>query len=285
MVEAHVGNGGFEDAGVFAYVYLRDAVHAPHMFIRRAMEQSCGALAFELAASARGAGIMKFNSRAERDEVIAMSPIAHEENTLSFERHEEADNRFYTFYRVYAEVAVVDYPLEHWDEDSTREVLAALGNMCCLDPTCFNGGDYTSIRVVLRLDHHRELPEQLLVRNHNGPVCLSSVYLIHTWLDTGPEPDWEVYDFGKGLELHTTPRYHPIGNPPTHPAPAGTTEPGGNDLGVGEHHHPHLSVHFAPGRRPCSRGARRAPHPWFYTSHGTASAGFRRCRRPRWRAT
>jgi hypothetical protein len=53
---------------------------------------------------------MKFNSRAERDEVIAMSPVAHEGNTLNFERHEEADNRFYTFYRVYAEVAVVDYP-------------------------------------------------------------------------------------------------------------------------------------------------------------------------------
>jgi hypothetical protein len=146
--------------------------------------------------------------------------VAHEGNSLSFERHEEADNSFYAFYRVYAEVAVVDFPLEHWDEDSTREVLAALGNVWCLDPTCFSGGDYTSIRAVLCLDHHREIPEQLLVRNHNEPACLSTVYLICTWLDAGPEPDREVYDFGNGPELHTAPRYHPVGNPPTQLPPA-----------------------------------------------------------------
>jgi hypothetical protein len=65
MAEAHVGNGDFEDARAFAYVYLRDAVHAPHMFIRRAMEQACGAPAFQLAASPRGAGIMVQLARRE----------------------------------------------------------------------------------------------------------------------------------------------------------------------------------------------------------------------------
>jgi hypothetical protein len=152
-----------------------------------------------------------FNSPEERDEIVAMSPVVYEDNSITIERHEEADNRFYAFYRVYAEVAVMDYPLEHWEEESAREVLAALGNVCCLDPTCFSGGDYTSIRAVLR---HRELPEQLLVRNHNGPACLSTMYLVRTWLDAGPEPDWEEYDFGNGPELHTAPRYHPVGNPP-----------------------------------------------------------------------
>jgi hypothetical protein len=220
MAEAHAGNGEFEDARAFAYVYLRDAMHAPHLFIRRAMEQACGAPAFQLAASARGVGIMKFNSAEERDAIVAMSPVAHEGNLITVERHEEADNRFYAFYRAYAEVAVVDYPLEHWDEDSAREVLAALGNVCCLDPMYFGGGDYTSMRAVLRLDHHRELPEQLLVRNHNGPACLANVCLVRTWVDAGPEPDWGEYDFGHGPELHTAPHYHPVGNPPTQLPPA-----------------------------------------------------------------
>jgi hypothetical protein len=215
MAEAHVGNGDFEDARAFAYVYLCDVLHAPHVFICRAMEQACGATAFQLAASPRGAGIMRFNSPEERDEIVAMSPVVYEDNSITIERHEEADNRFYAFYWVYAEVVVMDYPLEHWEEESAREVLATLGNVCCLDQTCFSGGDYTSIRAVLRLDHHCELPEQLLVRNHNGPACLYTVYMVRTWLDAGPEPDWGEYDFGNGPELHTAPRYHPVGNPPT----------------------------------------------------------------------
>jgi hypothetical protein len=158
---------------------------------------------------------MKFSSPEEREAIVALSPVGFEGNTITIERHEEADNRFYAFYRVYAEVAVVDFPLEHWEEDSAREALAAMGNVCCLDPLCFDGGDNTSIRAVLRLDHHRELPEQLLVRNHDGPACLCNVHLVRTWIDAGPEPEWGEYDFGNGPELHSAPAYHPVGNPPT----------------------------------------------------------------------
>ena len=215
MVEAHVGIGDYDDARCFAYIYLRQAVHAPHLFIRKAMEQACGAPAFHLAASARGVGIMRFASPEERDEIVAMSPIHHDDNTLTVERHEEADNRFYAFYRVYAEIAVVDFPLEHWDEDKAREVLAAVGNVCCIDPECFAGGDYTSMHAVVRLDHHQEIPEQLLVRNHNGPACLANIYAIRTWLDVGQEPEWGDYDFGTAPGIHAAPPYHPVGNPPT----------------------------------------------------------------------
>jgi hypothetical protein len=275
MAEAHAGNGEFEDARAFAYVYLRDAMHAPHLFIRRAMEQACGAPAFQLAASARGVGIMKFNSAEERDAIVAMSPVAHEGNLITIERHEEADNRFYAFYRAYAEVAVVDYPLEHWDEDSAREVLAALGNVCCLDPLCFGGGDYTSMRAVLRLDHHRELPEQLLVRNHNGPACLANVCLVRTWVDAGPEPDWGEYDFGHGPELHTAPHYHPVGNPPRSSRRRRRTwwlrSWSGKTLFLLRHF-----VRSAQGRQRRTQAARRADFLRSCTSPGTASVEFRR---------
>ena len=212
MAEAHVGIGDFEGARCFAYVYLEHAVHSPHLFIRQAMEQAAGALAFQLAASARGAGIMVFNTLEERDEIGAMSPVVHDGNSIRIERHEEADNRFYAFYRVYA---AVDFPLEHWDEDRAREALSAVGNVCCLDPACFDAGDFTSIRAVVRLDHHAELQDQLLVRNHNGPACLANLYAIRTWIDVGPEPDWGDYDFGNAPALHGAPYYHPVGNPPT----------------------------------------------------------------------
>jgi hypothetical protein len=53
---------------------------------------------------------------------------------------------------------VVDFLLKHWDKDKAREVLAMVGNVCCLDPECFVGGDYTSMHVVVRLDHHQDIP-------------------------------------------------------------------------------------------------------------------------------
>lgn len=62
MVEAHVGDGEYEASKVYAYVYLEQVVHSPHLFIR----QACGAPAFHLAASSRGIGIMVFRSHAER---------------------------------------------------------------------------------------------------------------------------------------------------------------------------------------------------------------------------
>jgi hypothetical protein len=220
MAEAHVDNGDFDDARCLAYVFLEHAVHSPHLFIRQAMEQAAGAPPFQLAASARGAGLMIFNTPEERDEIVAKSPISHDGNRLVVSRHEEADNRFYAYYRLYAEIAAVDFPLEHWEEEKARVVLSAVGNVCCLDPACFGGGDYTSMRAVVRLDHHLELPDQLLVRNHNGPACIANIYAIRTWTDDGPEPDWGEYHFGDVPALHDAPYYHPVGNPPTHLPPA-----------------------------------------------------------------
>jgi hypothetical protein len=71
------------------------------------------------------------------------------------------------------------------------------------------------MRVVVRLDHEREIPEQLLVRNHNGPATLATVYTIRTWLDANPMPDFSDYMFGPTPAIHTPPSYRLVGNPPT----------------------------------------------------------------------
>ena len=76
------------------------------------------------------------------------------------------------------------------------------------------------MHAVVRLDHHQEIPEQLLVRNHNGPACLANIYAIRTWLDVGQEPEWGDYDFGTAPGIHAAPPYHPVGNPPTQLPPA-----------------------------------------------------------------
>lgn len=109
---------------------------------------------------------------------------------------------------------MTDYPLEHWREDLVREVLMAIGNICCIDPDCIQEVDYTSMRAVLRLDHDREVPERLLIRNHSGPATMSQVHIIHTWLDANPLADYSNYTFGPLPPLHTPPAYHPLSNTP-----------------------------------------------------------------------
>lgn len=71
------------------------------------------------------------------------------------------------------------------------------------------------MRVVLHLDHDREVPDQLLVRNHSRPTSIAAIHTIRTWLDASPMPDFFNYMFGPHPTLHTPPAYHPIGNPPT----------------------------------------------------------------------
>jgi hypothetical protein len=134
MAKAHVSNDNFKASWVLAYVYLENAVHSPHLLVRQAMEQVCGAPQFHLVASSRGVGIMVFATSEECEQVVTMSPINYDGNNITVERHKEADNCFYAFYNVYAEIAVVDFPLEHWEEPLATEALGAIGNVCCIDP-------------------------------------------------------------------------------------------------------------------------------------------------------
>jgi hypothetical protein len=158
---------------------------------------------------------MVFGTHEERERVVAQSPFHFEGNHIVVECHEEADNRFFAFYNIYAEIAADDSPLEHWKEPLAREALGAIGNVCCIDPHCRDEYDFTSMRAVLRLDHTREVPEKLLVRNHSGPASIAKIRVIRTWLDTNPMLDFGNYIFGLQPALHTPPAYHPVGNPPT----------------------------------------------------------------------
>jgi hypothetical protein len=156
-------------------------------------------------------GIKVFARQEVWEQVIALSLITHDGNTITH----DGNNCFYAFYNIYAEIAAVDFLLEHWEEPLAREVLGVIDNVCCIDPDCLLDVDYTSMRAVVHLDHDREVPEHLLVCNHSGLASIARVYTIHTWLDTNPMPDFSNYTFGPTPVLHMPPAYHPIGNPPT----------------------------------------------------------------------
>jgi hypothetical protein len=177
------------------------------------MERVAGAPAFRLSASARGVGVIAFRTKEARDQAVAMSPITYCNNAITIEPHEAADNRFFAFYSLYAEIAVEDYPLEHWEEERIREALGGIGNVCCIDPDCLEGGDFTSVRAVLRLDSINEIPDKLLVRNHSGPACIARVHLLRSWHSEDP---WlaPVTCRSTRCPSMVPPVYHPFDEPP-----------------------------------------------------------------------
>jgi hypothetical protein len=92
--------------------------------------------------------------------------------------------------------------------------LGEIGNVCCIDPDCLVD-DFTSMCVVILLDHDYEILEQLLVRNHSGSAAIAKIYVIRTWADANPILDFSNYTFGPLPTIHTPHIYHPVGNPPT----------------------------------------------------------------------
>ncbi|XP_066354660.1 uncharacterized protein [Miscanthus floridulus] len=185
MVEVHVSNGNFEQAKVYAHVELEHPVHSPFLFIRAAMELCYGAPCFNMVVGPRGVGVMVFDTLETRERIVGMSPILHDDNAITLEKHEEADDRFISDYSIYAEIAAVGFPFEHWEEEFVVPVLAAIGNVCYLDPKCKEKVDLTTMRVVVRLNHASEIPDRLLVRNHSGPASLPFIYPIRIWSETG----------------------------------------------------------------------------------------------------
>lgn len=100
-----------------------------------------------------------------------------------FERHEEAYNRVIANYQWFAEIAVVDYPLEHWHQSRMCVVLSVVGNACCIDLGCLGNGDYTSVRGVIKINSVEDVLEKLLILNHSGPATIARVFLIRLWAE------------------------------------------------------------------------------------------------------
>ena len=131
-------------------------------------------------------------------------------NLVLFERYEEADNRVIAEYQWFAEVAVVDYPLEHWDHSRMVHVFSAVGNDCCIDLGCLVLGDYISVRGVVKIYNVEDIPEKWWIHNHSGPGTIAKVFLLRMLL----EPS--------GANLS----HFRLGeNPPIHPDTASTVVP------------------------------------------------------------
>lgn len=76
-----------------------------------------------------------------------------------------------------------------------------VGNVCCINPSCLTGADYSSVRLVLMLDDAVEVPETLLVRGFiDGLAAMARLRIIRAWARPASEPAPEHHVFAPGAD-------------------------------------------------------------------------------------
>jgi len=114
-----------------------------------------------LAPSSHGAMMVVFCNSDVREATLRLGSIEMGGRILRLVRHEDAEFRFICHYRRRVELAVTNFPPEHWAPERIDTAFSALGQVCCIDQSCLvvvdellGGGiaDYSAVRVVILVD-------------------------------------------------------------------------------------------------------------------------------------
>jgi hypothetical protein len=147
----------------FAYVSRAEVCAFVAPFIRAAIASVFPQISVELLPSSRGAMLLRFTTPAIRELVRNASPISFQGARLSLERPQETPNRFFRSPSWLAQVAVTDYPPEHWNAEHIRRSFSGFCNVVEIDPACLTCFDYSPLRLVLEVNHRLEIPSELWV--------------------------------------------------------------------------------------------------------------------------
>lgn len=127
---------------------------------------------------------------------MRQAPIRLGEHLLVIEPHEEADFRYVAHYRTLVEVVAFDLPLEHWTLERITLAFRSIGNVCCMDPDCFLGTDFSTVWVLLLVDDVEDVPARLLLQNlGDGFAVVVRLHVIDFWAnpDDAPPPTNHVF--------------------------------------------------------------------------------------------
>jgi hypothetical protein len=152
----------------FAYAVIEPASGSPGFLLRRAFEERGGNPFVGLATSDYGALMVLFPSHAAREEAMLLFPLNFEGHLIRLERPEDGHNRFSWCSSSFAQLSATGFPIEHWDEGGIRTAFRSIGTVCCIDPLCLNELDYSAVRLVIWLEHARDVPHVLMVRDYDG---------------------------------------------------------------------------------------------------------------------
>ena len=106
-----------------------------------------------------------------------MSPILHEDGELTLERPEETSNRFFREPTWLADIAVMDFPTEHWFEDHILRSFSGFGDVVEIAPVCLTGHDFSPLRVVVAVNNRLNIPYELWISAPNGMGAIAQLPL------------------------------------------------------------------------------------------------------------
>lgn len=185
-IEAWVPQGCREtnDKLIYAYLDQHLPLSAAEEFIQNILRTAAPGIQFQMLPSSRGIKLLRFYSRADRDEVRLMSPLLADGLQLKLECPEETDNRFFRQPQWLAFAMIVDFPTEHWSEASIRRCFGACCEVAEVDPRCLTGDNFGPIRVLLELNHYLDLPSEIWVTTMDGVSrggCIAQVLPLRVW--------------------------------------------------------------------------------------------------------
>ncbi|CAO2041471.1 unnamed protein product [Urochloa humidicola] len=151
----------------FAFLNADAPQGNPAPFIRDAIYSVAPAQHYRMFPSSRGAMMLLFDSREQRDAVVNDQPIVHDGGRLTFERSEETSNRFVAIPEWLVAVSSLDFPPEHWNRANVPAVFRKLGTVVEIDPACLDG-DYSSMRVAIERLRPTRIPDDLWISNPGG---------------------------------------------------------------------------------------------------------------------
>ncbi|TVU26818.1 hypothetical protein EJB05_29383, partial [Eragrostis curvula] len=109
------------------------------------------------------------------------SPIHHGHGRITLERSEDTGNRFNRVPPWLGYLSATDYPIEHWTPDHIPAAFSNIGHVCEIDPTCVNGYNFSSVRVVVELDEEEPVREDLWLRSPGGGGIQVRVARMRIW--------------------------------------------------------------------------------------------------------
>lgn len=130
---------------------------------------------------------LRFDSKAERDLIVSMSPIIHEGVSVTFERSEEASGCFTIHQPWLVAIAAKGFPDEHWTPSGIPAASRKLGKVVEIDPVYMLEEDFSVLWVVVARTSATGVPDDLWVGNDElGPVsnALRSMFhieVLRTW--------------------------------------------------------------------------------------------------------
>jgi hypothetical protein len=211
-IDIHVPPQLVHDTSSFAFAVIETPILGPFEFIRMAVEQRFPCVSFTFAASTYGSALMVFTTPAAREEVVNNSPIRFAGLHIDFVRPQDTEDRSTTTYSLLVELAASNYPLELWHEAGAAFILGHVGQLCCVDRTCLEGSDRSSMRGFVSIEPTASIPSALIIRLPNNDVITVRLRIIQTWV-VGLGDPFLPHDGGNGFPPNPppAPRHPPFG--------------------------------------------------------------------------